>query len=265
MKARGKLHGDRDILFAVWSGEELGVLGSAHFVKDFVPQSKDKTVHRNIEAEINLDMVGRLRTNLVLQGAGSSSGWNNVISQANQKHVLSLVMQSDPYLPTDAMPFYLHGVPAINLFTGSHDEYHTPRDRPETLNYAGLQQITNFLVDLVVTLEAQPDILKYQYVKKTGGETGRGFKVYLGTIPDYASSDVSGVKLSGVTKDSPAEHAGLRQDDVIVELAGKKIHDIYDYSRVLNALHAGASVPLVVLRNQARLTLKIVAISRDQL
>jgi len=263
LKAQGKLHGSKDILFAIWSGEELGLLGSAHFIKDFIEKTGNKSLRPAIDANINLDMVGRLRKNLVLQGVGSSSIWPKLIERVNKRDAMPLITQNDPYLPTDSTSFYLHGVPTLNLFTGSHDEYHTPRDKPETLNYEGMKRISKFLVDLILVLEIKQNVMDYQQVQKTGDHPGRGFRVYLGTIPDYTSSDSLGVKLSGVTKDSPAERAGLRQDDMIVELAGKKIHDIYDYTFALSALHAGDPVALVVLRGQVRVTLTIVARSRE--
>lgn len=263
MKANGALHGDKDILFAVWSGEELGLLGSSHFVKKFMEKTKNKSLRPGLEANINLDMVGRLRKNLVLQALGSSFIWPKLIAQVSVKHPIHLITQNDPYLPTDSTSFYLHGVPTLNLFTGSHDEYHTTRDKPKTLNYEGMKNISEFLVDLILALEAQPQSIAYQQVPKTHNVSGRGFRVYFGTIPDYASSDVSGVKLSGVTKGSPAEHAGLIPGDVIIKLAGKRVHDIYDYTFVLNALHVNESVPLVIRRGQKKVSMTIVARARD--
>ena len=253
LKKQGGLHGSKDILFAAWSGEEIGVLGSSYFMKNF--SSK-------IDAAINLDMVGHLREKLVLQGVGSSLDWSKIIKKANVNQSVSLVMQSDPYLPTDSTPFYMHGVPTLNLFTGAHDNYHRPSDKPETLNYEGIKTISDFLVDMIAALESN-STLAYQEVEKRSEAPERGFRVYLGTIPDYASPDIIGVKLSGVAKKSPAELAGLKQDDVIVELAGKSIHDIYDYTKALNALSVGKAVKLVVLRDNTRLPLTIVARSRE--
>lgn len=266
LQAHGVLHGNKDILFAVWSGEEFGILGSSHFIKNFIKNFTKKTTnessHLAIVADINLDMIGRLNDNLILQGIGSSSMWSTLIKRANIKHPIPFITQNDPYLPTDSTSFYLQRVPTINFFTGAHEEYHTPRDKPDTLNYEGMKNISEFLVSLIVEIENEPKVLDYQEVQKTGGKSGGGFKVYLGTIPDYASSDISGVKLSGVTKGSPAEHAGLRHDDVIIELAGKKIRNIYDYSFALKALRAGKAARLIVLRGQERVALKIIATSR---
>lgn len=252
LKAQGKLHGTKDILLAAWSGEEFGILGSSHFVKNFPPH----TLHTNIDAAINLDMVGHLHKKLVLQGIGSSPDWLPLLKQI---HTIPFITQNDPYLPTDSTAFYLVGVPTINFFTGAQDDYHTPRDKANTLNYAGIKGISEFLVELVCAMENKSNAISYREVPATNNKVERDFKIYLGTIPDYASSDVIGVKLSGVAKNSPAELAGLKQNDVITALAGQKIHDIYDYTYALNALQVNTPVKIVVLRNQEQVVLTITA------
>ena len=126
-----------------------------------------------------------------------------------------------------------------------------------------LLEADQFLVDLILAVEDESNLTDYRQVAKTGDRIGRGFRVYLGTIPDYASADLPGVKLAGITKDSPAELAGLRQGDVIIQLAGKKINNIYDYTFVLNVLPVGKPVQLIVLRGKALMTLMIVARSRE--
>ncbi|MCH9757470.1 MAG: M28 family peptidase [Gammaproteobacteria bacterium] len=263
LKQQGKLNGKKDILFAAWSGEELGFLGSSHFVKDFMMKASNKSLRPAIDVAINLDMVGRLREDLSLQGVASSSVWQKLIESTNEKHAMPLMLQTDPYLPTDSTSFYLQGVPSLNFFTGAHDEYHTARDKPNTLNYKGMEHILDFLVDLVQEIEATSCLIDYQQVVKTGDKPGRGLRVYLGTIPDYSSVDTVGVKLSGVAKDSPTEQAGVLPNDVIFELAGRKIHDIYDYTFVLNSLKVGVPVSLVVRRGQECITLRVVARSRE--
>ncbi len=263
LKNQGRLHGNNNILFALWSGEELGLLGSTHFVKHFLHQTQQTSLRPALNAYINLDMVGRLSKSLVLQGVGSSTAWAALINQAKQKHALSIVMQKDPYLPTDSTAFYLQGVPTLNFFTGSHDEYHTSRDKVELINFRGIQNITQFLFDLITQLAAEKHNIHYQEAQKTTTDNKREFRIYLGTIPDYASADLIGVKLAGVTKNSPAERAGLKQNDVIVELAKKKIQNIYDYTFALNALHVGEPAAMVVQRGLKQLTLQIVAQSRD--
>lgn len=262
-KREGRLQGTKDILFAAWSGEELGILGSSHFVTHFMKNAPDKLLYPTIETAINLDMVGHLRAALVLQGVGSSPAWPRIIKGLKMKHALSSILQNDPYLPTDSTSFYVHGVPILNLFTGAHDGYHTSRDTPEKLNYAGIKKISEFLVDLLLELEKQPQAIHYKKVVQRDHTAEREFKIYLGTIPDYAGSEISGVKLSGVTKNSPAEQAGVQQGDIIIQLAKHEIHDIYDYTYALNALPVKTPVRLVVLRGKKHVALTIIAQYRE--
>ena len=263
MKKEGRPLGNKDILFAVWSGEELGLLGSTYFVKKLMDKPINNSLKSVVDANINLDMVGRLEKYLVVQGIGSSTLWTKLLERVNSKNSFPLITQNDPYLPTDSTSFYLQGVPAINLFTGLHDEYHSARDTPDTLNYEGMNRVTEFLLQLVLALDQETHSIHFQQVSKAKDNLEGGFRVYLGTIPDYSSADISGVKLTGVTKDSPAEKAGVKSNDIIVELAGKKIKDIYDYSYVLRALRPGESAQLVVIRGRNKISLPIVAKARE--
>ena len=264
-KARGKLALKRDIVFAAWSGEELGLLGSKHFVKTYTEQS-DHThgggIYPAIAACINMDMVGRLDKQLILQGVGSSSIWRGEIERRNAPVGLPITLQEDGLVPTDAQTFYTSGVPILSAFTGAHSEYHTPRDTPDTINYDGAAAVAR-LMGLVSrslgTREKAPD-----FVEQVAPEAPtRGvLRAYLGTIPDYAE-EVKGVLLSGARKGGPADKAGVRAGDVIVELAGKQIENIYDYTHAIESLKIGKSVTMVVQRNGQRVTLQVVPGSRE--
>jgi Tol biopolymer transport system component len=275
-RIRGQLRLRRDVLFAAWSGEELGLLGSDHFVKAFADTndatkadaaSKDvrrgeRPIYPAIAACLNMDMVGRLEKNVILQGVGSSSIWRSEIERRNAPVGLPLTLHDDSYLPTDASSFYLRGVPILSAFTGAHSDYHTPRDTPEKLNYDGAAQVARFMGLVAVGLaagEAPPDYIQ-QSVKDTA--TSGRLRAYLGTIPDYAE-EVNGVLLSGVSKDSPADKAGVKSRDVIVELAGKKIENIYDYTHAIEGLKIGEPVKLLVIRDGKQVQLKITPASRD--
>jgi hypothetical protein len=273
---RGRLPLRRDLLFAAWSGEELGLLGSDHFVKALHngDTSKNATnasphesgqansIYPKIAACLNLDMVGRLDKNLILQGIGSSNLWRGEIERRNAPVGLPLTLQDDSYLPTDASSFYLHGVPILSAFTGAHSEYHTPRDTPEKLNYDGAAQVARLMGLVAVGVassESPPDFVQ-QPVKQLA--TGGRLRAYLGTIPDYAE-EVNGVLLSGASKDGPADKAGVKPRDIIVELAGKKIENIYDYTQAIEGLKIGHPVKMTVIRNNERVVLEVTPRSRD--
>ena len=262
-KAKGKLDLPRDVVFAAWSGEELGLLGSGHFVKRFAGD-KRKTLQPEIAAYLNLDMIGHYRDNLILQGVGSSSFWPGEIERRNVPVGLAITTNDNAFLPTDATSFYLKGVPVLNAFTGPHSNYSTPADRPDTLNYQGAADIAK-LMALIARAVAKADDVP-DYIEQQPGERAgrrRTSSVYLGTLPDYAANDVEGALMSGVTDGGPAAEAGVEGGDLIVEIAGSKIGNIYDYSHALDGLKVGQPVDLVVLRNGERKTLQVTPSSRE--
>ncbi|MGV3531312.1 MAG: M28 family peptidase [Chthoniobacteraceae bacterium] len=243
----------RGVLFAAWSGEEIGIIGSSSFVEE-PPIEPSK-----IAAYINFDMVGRLRENkLSLQAVGSSKLWRKLIEKRNVAAGFNLVLQDDPYLPTDVTAFYPKRVPVLNFFTGAHEDYHRPTDTADKINYDGMQRITDFahrLITDVVQAAERPDFARVEK-KDQGGGSRDSLRAYLGTIPDY-TTDAQGVKISGVRVGSPAEKAGLKGGDVIVEFAGQKIVNIYDYTYALDAAKIGQAIPVVVLRDGKRTELSV--------
>jgi hypothetical protein len=241
----------RGIIFATWSGEEIGIIGSTWYAEHpLLPLT-------NIVAYLNFDMVGRLRDNkLTLQGIGSSPAWTKLIEKRNVAAGFSLTLQDEPYLPTDTTALYPKGVPVLAFFTGGHDDYHRPTDKPDTLNYEGMRRVALLARGIVAELEqgARPT-----YAQVAGGGPGGGretLRAYLGTIPDYAS-EVQGVKLSGVRAGGPADKAGLKGGDVIVEFGGTRIANIYDYTYALDAVKIDQPVTIVVLRNGERVSITV--------
>ncbi len=248
----------RGVIFACWSGEEIGLIGSAAFC-EHPPVPLDKVV-----AYVNADMIGRMHDNkLTLQGAGSSHAWRRLIEKRNVAAGFNLALQDDPYLPTDVTSFYTKNVPVLNFFSGAHEDYHRPTDTADKLNYKDLERISRFTRDVIVDLaqsRARPDLAKVESSGQAGG--GREtLRAYLGTIPDY-TTEVKGVKLGGVRGSSPAEKAGVRGGDVIVEFAGQKITNIYDYTYALDAAKIGQPTRMVVERDGGRVTLTVIPEAR---
>ena len=255
----------RDILFALWSGEEMGLLGSSHFTKTFGQTGKEpERLSPDVVAYLNLDMVGRFDKALVLQGVGSSSIWPSAIERHNAPIGLPLTLQNDSYLPTDATAFYLKGVPILNAFTGGHAEYHSPRDTVEKLNYPGLTKITQLMAGLIRSVANRAEVPDYIEMEKPHSPAGRvRLRAYLGTIPDYTQGNVTGVQLSGVAKGGPADLAGVQGGDIVVTLAGKTVENIYDYTYIVDSLKIGEPVGIAVLRNGQRVELTITPASRE--
>ncbi|MDE2851589.1 MAG: M20/M25/M40 family metallo-hydrolase [Acidobacteriota bacterium] len=241
---------DRNVALAFWSGEELGLLGSADFVDDAVIPADQ------IAAYVNLDMVGRVRDNrLTVQAVGSSPDWAGLVEAANVPVGFDLGMQTDPYLPTDTSSFNGAGIPTVNLFSGSHEDYHRPTDTADRINYDDLERVARFAALLTRRAANQAEPLEFARVERTLQQGGSRdtVRAYTGTIPDYAS-EVEGLLLGGVMEGGPAAEAGLEAGDVVVEFAGQKIANIYDYTYALDAVKIDEPIEVVYLRDGERHT-----------
>ena len=248
----------RGIILALWSGEELGLLGSADFVEQ-APVPLDQ-----IAAYLNFDMVGRLRDNtLNLQAVGSSSIWTGLSEELNEPVGLDLTFVADPYLPTDVGSLNAAEVPSLNFFTGSHEDYHRPTDDAGTLNYDGIDRIVELATAVaarLVTRPEAPDFIRVERVQQRGG--GATMRIFTGTIPDY-TQEVEGLSLSGVIGGGPAEAAGLQGGDVVVGLAGQDVTNIYDYMYALDLLKVGEPAEVVFIRDDERMTTELIPRVRD--
>ena len=253
----------RDVVFGAWSGEEIGLLGASHYVKQLQDGDAD-SIYPEVSAYLNMDMIGRLDEQVIIQGVASSPFWAEEIEKRNVVVGLPVTLGEDTYLPTDATSFYLRGVPILSAFTGAHEDYHSPRDTADKIDYedlAKIAQLMGLVTRSAASLETAPE---YVEVAATDQSSNRRMgRVYLGTIPDYADTGVAGVLLSGVSNESPAAEAGLQAGDIIVELAGQTLENLYDYTAVLDNLEIGEPAPIVVLRDGERVELEIVPGSRE--
>ena len=266
-KKQGKVTLKRDVIFAAWSGEELGLLGSNHFVEDFAKMFKgdaNAKLGGLFAACLNMDMIGRFNKTVVLQGVGSSSWWPKEIEKRNAVTGLPITTQNDAHLPTDSTTFYLRGIPTLNAFTGAHEDYHMPSDTADKIDYEKAALIAKFM-GLVArslgTADSAPEYIAMEAPKNQGARSG--MRVYLGTIPDYAQGDIKGVKLSGVSPVGPAAKAGVKGGDIIIKLGPKDIQNIYDYTFVMGELKIGVETTIIVQRDGKPLELKILPGSRD--
>src|SRR5207247_5332878 len=145
----------------------IGLIGSAYFAEH------SPVLLSNITACVNFDMVGRLRENkLMLQGVGSSSAWRRLAEKRNVAAGFNLVLQDDPYLPTDVTSFYPKQIPVVSFFTGSHADYHRPTDDADKLEYGGLERITRFARAIVNDLMKDTTTLEYVKVEPSSGGGG---------------------------------------------------------------------------------------------
>ena len=237
----------RHLAVALWSGEELGLIGSNAFVNmPVIPVAE-------IAAYLNFDMVGRMQDNkLAVQATGSSPVWASLIERANVAAGFNLAVQPDPYQPTDVATFNQAAVPSLNFTTGAHLDYHKPSDTADKINYEDLDRVAEFATTIaarVMEAAQAPQFVKVEQSSQTANRTG--VRVFTGTVPDYAA-EAKGLLLGGVVGGGPAERAGLQKGDVIVEIAGQSITNIYDYTYALELLKIGEPAKVVYTRNGER-------------
>lgn len=288
-KRSGKLKMKRDLMIAAWSGEELGLFGSQAFVDEFAELYPDAPVDpvdedavamaqahgmtpdaaslgSSLAVYLNLDMVGRLEEKLIIQGIGSSPSFEGEVGRRNVPVGLPVQLdRTSTRLPTDASAFVARKVPILSAFTGAHEDYHTPRDTPDKLNYPATAKIARLfgLLTRGFLTASEPPPFELDEGQSNEQVPRARLTAYLGTIPDYAAGKVKGLKLSGVGADGPASKAGVQGGDIIVELAGRTIEDIYDYTYAIEALKIGEEVKIVVERDGKRVALDITPGSRD--
>jgi aminopeptidase YwaD len=259
---RGKIK--RSIMFITFSGEELGLLGSGAYTKNpIVPLGS--TI-----AMLNMDMIGRLRnSSLFIGGVGTSPAWKPLIQKLNGTIQVAstgpgngsgsrfqLSFGEDGFGPSDHQSFYVRDIPVLFFFTGAHDDYHKPTDTADKINAEGLKQVAELVGDLALSVANEPQRIAFTKVKVEQKPTGRGFRVYLGTVPNY-SDQSDGMKLDGVRPGSPAEKAGLRAGDFIVKLGKTPVKNVYDYTYALGEMRAGEEVEVAIRRDGKEMILKI--------
>jgi len=257
----------RTIVFMCFSGEEEGLLGSSYYVNHpVVPLAS--TV-----AMINMDMIGRMKARkLIIGGVGTAKEWRDLIGSGNMTQAVKitstsdtaapagtfdLTLQEDGYGPSDHSSFYSRQIPVLFFWTGTHNDYHKPSDTFDKINYEDEVRVLSLVARIVRDLDNAEKRLTYS-VAKSDSQQGRstGFRVYLGTIPNYSDSN-DGLLLDGVRDDSPAAKAGLKAGDKIVKIGTREIKNVYDYTYALGEMKAGEEYVIEVMRAGEKLVLKI--------
>jgi len=224
-------------LFMAFSGEEMGLLGSNYFVKN--PTINTKA----ISYMINMDMVGRLKDSaLAVYGTGTSPIFKQTLKSHNNN--FKLIQKESGVGPSDHTSFYLADIPVLHFFTGQHSDYHKPSDDVATLNYEGMELVSNYIFNIVTDLN---DNGKLAFRKTKSEKAQVRFKVGLGVIPDYMF-DGKGMRIDGVSEDKPAQKAGLQKGDIVIQLGDKKVTDMMSYMKALAVFKKGDKTTVVVVR-----------------
>jgi aminopeptidase YwaD len=241
-------HPRRSVIFANFSGEEEGLLGSEWFV-DHAPVPLDSIV-----AMINFDMVGRLRNDkLLVYGTATAGEFASILDTANVHASVPFKISGngDGFGASDQSSFYGRGIPVLHFFTDIHDDYHRATDDVEKINFGGEARVVDLayrVVESIDALSARPTFTHSKVTSPMRASASSGSQVYLGTVPDMAAGDSPGLRLTGVRPGSPAESGGLMANDVIVEFGGVKVTDLQSYSDALYSHKPGDVVKVLVQR-----------------
>lgn len=242
----------RSFIVVAFSAEEMGLLGSRYFVKH-LPVDKNKLV-----AMLNLDMIGRLndKNAISIGGTGTATQWEEMLNRNLSGNELTAAYSPEGFGASDHASFYAENIPVLFFSTGAHSDYHTPADTWDKINYSGLSEVMMLAERIATELLNGSDRLTFQEAgpkERTGGR--RGFKVTLGIMPDFTSSDADGLGVGGVTKGAPAERAGMLKGDKITGLNGMPVGTIYDYMNRLKQLKPGQRVNVDIIRNGEKMVL----------
>lgn len=237
-----------NFIFACFSGEELGLIGSKKLVEYF------KNQNINISAMLNMDMIGRMTNyKLHIGGVGTSSKFQNIIVK-NKPKAFKIAIDSSGVGPSDYTSFYLNNTPVLSFFTGTHNDYHKPSDDVEHINFRDLDAIINYVYNITLAIsDTDLDFLK----TKQKQQRISTFKVTLGIMPSYIDSG-DGLHIDGVINGRVAHKAGLLKGDIIIKLNDCTVKEIYSYMECLSKFNSGDKAVVTYLRNKKIETTQVV-------
>jgi Zn-dependent M28 family amino/carboxypeptidase len=245
----------RTLVFVAFGAEELGTIGSQRYVRE-PAWPLDRTV-----TMVNLDMVGRLRERLTVQGTGSSPAWPALLdSLAALPDAPELARVPDGVGPSDHASFYVARVPVLFFFTGAHDDYHRPGDDVERIDGLGEARVLAIAAAAIRSVADRDERVAFSEAPVTQ-QRAAAFRVALGIVPDYGWGE-PGVRIASVRPGGPAERAGMAADDVLTELGGQAVTVVYAYTNVLASREADVPVEAVVSRAGETLRLEVIPESR---
>ena len=249
---RGQLK--RSILFMDFAGEELGLLGSAEWVKN-PTRPLAKAV-----AMLNMDMIGRIKDDKVyIGGVGTGSTLKAILEQAQKETPFKIEYSAGGYSSSDHTSFVAKKIPVLFFFSGLHSDYHKPSDTWDKINAPSAARLLDLVENVAVQLANATEAPAFQVVaedKPTTGGGGGGYGPYFGSIPDFGQTE-NGVKFSDVKPNSPAAKAGLKAGDILIQFGDKPIKNLYDFTDALRRSKVGDVVEVKVLRDGQPITVSV--------
>lgn len=242
----------RRLVFIAFTGEELGLLGSARYCKEPV-FPLESTV-----AMLNMDMVGRLKDEkLLVYGTGTSPRWEPELNKYNEANGFKLIFKPEGVGPSDHASFYLKKIPVLHFFTGEHADYHKPTDDWEKINIEGVSRVANLMEAIIADTVEQKDRPEFVETKAAANPNRGGSRPYVGTIPEFGNEE-PGYAISGVTSGGPGEKGGLKGGDRIVKIGPHAVANLDDFDAALRKFAPGDAVDFVVVRDKKEMTFKVV-------
>jgi len=243
----------RNIVVVAFGAEEQGILGSKEFVKNPVAGVGKPVLM------FNLDMIGRMDSleKLMVGGVGTFEGGEEFVRSLPNPNHFMLSLSKDGYGPSDHAAFYGSSIPVLYFNTGVHPDYHTPSDRVEKINTERMAEICDFIYEAVYQMATAQEAPHFQKAGPSEAPKYTSFKVSLGIMPDYSSTDSIGLPVDFVTEGRPAEKAGIKPGDIIKYINDKEVFTIYDYMERLSELKAGDAITVQVRRKGEMITLKV--------
>jgi hypothetical protein len=239
----------RSVVLVAFTGEEMGLLGSKEFV------NKPPIDLKKVNAMINMDMIGRLNpaTNSIsVGGTGTSAESDSLLKILETGRPFKTTHSTDGYGPSDHASFYSENIPVFYFTTGAHDEYHTPADDVDKINYTGEVAVLEMVYDLSKILANSPRLIFREAGSKQAARYGRNMKVTLGIVPDMVSNDNNGLRVDGVRKGGPAERSGIVKGDRVISIEGQPVSNIYDYMARLGKLKPGQVATVEIIRDEKK-------------
>jgi membrane-associated protease RseP (regulator of RpoE activity) len=251
----------RGVLFVAFTGEEIGLLGSSHLAAN-LPYARE-----NCAAMINMDMVGRMKDNKFFVGGAATGSTFKAIVHEVAKADAGLKMEVSDSLAiggSDHASFTAKQIPALFIFSGLHGDYHRPSDTWDKIDPGPYARLIRFVAGVAQELANAPARPVYQKLEAapvgTVGSVGTGasssYGPYFGSVPDFGASE-GGVKFADVRTGSPADLAGLRGGDLLVEFDGKPVSNLEDYTYLLRSKKPGDVVRVKVRRAGQEVTAEV--------
>ncbi|MCP5115971.1 MAG: M28 family peptidase, partial [bacterium] len=240
---------ERGILFLAFAGEELGLLGSSHWVNHPTMPLEEAV------AMLNMDMIGRIRNGKVyLGGVGTGTSFRETLESLKPDDLMVEFSDTTGYGSSDHTSFTTKQVPVLFFFSGLHADYHRPSDTWDKIDAPQSARLLDYIATVTSQLAEADERPRFVRVadphsgrgRPVAGAGGSGYGPYFGSVPDFTEIP-EGVRFADIRPGSPADEAGLPGGDVLIGFDGKRIENLYDFTYALRASKAGDRVKVKVL------------------